>query len=203
MQYFLATIILGLGLGTSGLRADTASPSYLTHVASADEMGVYAAYLQQTYTKAKHDGPLARSVLVIENESRDLWFQNRRAWEAYLVENIQGPGRASDACIRAYLGRTPATLSFFSFPPLEGSELRLVRSDELAGIVGGGWDKFYAAFPGAGGILSFGGIGWSPNHQEALFTVYLRCGRHCGYHDIVYMQYLDEAWHLTLKQDLP
>lgn len=203
MRHFLTLIILGLALATSGLRADTVSPSSATHVATAEEMTVYAAYLQQTYTKPKHDGPLARSVLVIENESRDLWFRNRRAWEAYLVENIQGPGRASDACIRAYLGRSQETLSFFSFPPLEDSELRLVRSDALASLVGGGWDKFYAAYPGSGGILSFGGIGWSPEHHEALFTVYLRCGRHCGYHDIVYMQYLNEAWHLTLKQNLP
>ena len=148
------------------------------------------------------DGPQARSTLLVENEALDAWQRNRRAWESYLVGRITGPGRASDACMRAFLQRPQQTLRFFKFPPTRQA-LKLVRSDVLDQALKPGWDNFYAQYPGSNGVLSFGVIAWGPAKDEALFTARSRCGSHCGYRDIVYMHRINGNWELVLKESLP
>jgi hypothetical protein len=93
-------------------------------------------------------------------------------------------------------------LRFFSFPPIH-HQVKLVRSDELARVMRGGWDAFYSAYPGAQGYLSFGGLAWGSEGHEALFTVRSLCGRKCGFRDIVYMQKINGNWELVMKESLP
>jgi hypothetical protein len=204
-------ILVLMGIAAVGLVAEpmplstTASmPSTVPvyHDATAAEADVYAAYLGKNYKASKNDGPLARTSLILENESVDVWYKNRRAWEAYLVNSISGPGRASTACIQAFLHRPQQTLRFFQFPATQHT-VKLVRSDELQKLLLKGWDHFYESYPGSNGYLSFGVIGWSPAHDEALFTVATRCGSNCGYRDLVYMQTINDQWEIVIKESLP
>jgi hypothetical protein len=205
MRIFALLVWIGMAAPLAALTQTAqatglAVPAY--HDASDLDCQLYAAYLEKNYKPAKNDGPLARSVLLIENESVDAWYKNRRAWEAFLSRRASGPGRASDACIQAFLARPQQTLRFFKFPATIHA-LKFVRSDELLGVLRGGWDAFYARYPGASGILSFSVVGWGPAYDEALFTVHSQCGRRCGYRDLVYMQRINGAWEIVLKESLP
>ena len=178
------------------------SSGYGYHDAGDAETEVYAAFLEKNFKAPKNDGPQARNAILVENESVDAWLKNRRAWESYLVQRITGPGRASNDCMRAFLLRPQQVLRFYSFPATKHT-LKFVRSDELLKTLAHGWDAFYEAYPGSNGFLSFGVIGWSPDHSEALFTVHSQCGRKCGYRDIVYMQRINGNWEIVIKEPLP
>jgi hypothetical protein len=186
------------------LAAATSTPTPIVnyHDVTDAELEVYAAYLEKNFKPSKNDGPLARSAIIIENESVDAWQQNRRLWEAYLIKKVTGPGRASEACLQALLRRPQQTLRFFKFPATQ-HVIKLVRSDELSRTLWGGWDAFYEKWPGAQGFLSFGAIAFGPSGLEALFTVRSQCGEHCGFRDVAYMQKINGAWELILKESLP
>jgi hypothetical protein len=188
--------------GAAGASLPQAPAAAGFHDAGDAECDVYAAYLDKNFKPSPNDGPLARSTLIVENEALDAWQSNRRAWESFLLGRISGPGRASDACIRAFLQRPQQILRFFKFPPTRHA-LKLVRSDQLNAALSPDWQHFYAAYPGSNGILSFGVIAWGPDRNEALFTVRSRCGAHCGYRDIAYMQRISGSWELILKESLP
>jgi hypothetical protein len=177
-------------------------PNLALHDVGPAEAAVYAAFLDQNYKPAKQDGPLARGVIILENESQDLWQKNRRAWETFLAKRVTGPGRASEECLSAFLQRPQQTLRYFNFPPTKHT-LRLVRSDELRHRLDKGWNGFYEAYAGAQGVISFGAIGFGSAGNEALFTVRSQCGNKCGYRDLVYMQRINSQWLLVLKEPLP
>ena len=199
----IQTLALVLLAGTSSAAVtSTAAPHYAYHDASPAECEVYAAYLEKNFKPSKKDGPLARAALLVENESIDAWQSNRRAWEGFLLKRITGPGRASDACLKAFLLRPEQTLRFFKFPPTRHA-LRLVRSDALSQAFAKGWDGFYDAYPGSNGFLSFGVLAFGPGGDEALFTVRSLCGKKCGYRDVVYMQKLNGNWEIVIKESLP
>lgn len=193
----LHTLALGFWLA---MPAGAAAPAY--HDASPAECEAYAAYLDKNFKPSKNDGPLARKAILIENEALDAAFPNRRAWERYLLQRASGPGRAGDACMAAFLARPEQALRFFTFPATR-HPLRLVRSDELSKALAQGWDRFYEAYPGANGFLSFGVMALAPAGDEALFTVRNQCGRRCGYRDLVYMRKVEGDWHVVLKESLP
>lgn len=178
------------------------SSAYGYHDAGDVECEVYAAYLEKNYKPSKNDGPLARAAILVENEAVDAWLKNRRLWERYLVGRITGPGRASDECMRKFLSRPQQTLRFFNFPATR-HPLKFVRSDALNKALGGGWDKFYGAYPGANGYISFGVLAFGQAQDEALFTVRTRCGPQCGYRDVVYMQKINGNWEVIIKESLP
>ena len=172
------------------------------HDVSSQEAQVYAAYLDQNFKPSKKDGPLARGVIILENESQDLWQKNRRAWEAFLAKRVTGPGQASADCLAAFLNRPQQTLRYFNFPATKHT-VRLVRSDELRRHLARSWDDFYEAYAGAQGVISFGALGFGSAGGEALFTVRSQCGRNCGYRDLVYMRQVNRQWLLVLKEPLP
>jgi hypothetical protein len=184
-------LILALVFGLAAAAPAAPAPLDL----GPEETALIAAFLDKNYSKPRQ--------LLIENEAVDAWFKNRRAWEAYLLGRITGPGRASDACLRAFLSRPERQLRIFKFPATKHS-LRFVRSDELNKMQSkGGWEAFYAAYPGVNGFLSFGAPAFGPDKDEALFTVKSSCGKKCGYRDIVYMQKLNGNWEIVIKESLP
>jgi hypothetical protein len=171
--------------------------------------GAYAGYLEETFGLSQADAadamalPGARKFLVVENDALDSWQNNRRAWENYLLRQVQGQARATEKTIRRYIYRHPAVLRFYQFPQMS-NRLRLVRSDFLADIFkSGGWEKFWERYPGSSGLISFTGIGWSDDQREAVFAVRMACGERCGYRDLVMMRYIEKKWHLIYKVPLP
>jgi hypothetical protein len=195
MRWFF--LILALS-GPLSLRAEEAR----FHDVTAAEAQVYAAFLDQEFKPPKNDGPLARGSLILENEAQDFYQKNRRSWESYLTKRVTGPGRASEACLNAFLSRPTQTLRFFNFPATH-HQVKLVRSDVLRQALSKGWDAFYDSYPQAQGILSLGAIGFGSQGQEALFTARSQCGAHCGYRDVVYMRFVQGRWLIILKDSLP
>ena len=171
--------------------------------------GVYAGYLEETYgmsaaKAAEAAGQKgARKFLVMENDALDGWQANRRAWENYLLRQVEGQARPSENAIRRFVYRHPSQLRFYRFPRLS-NRLRLVRSDYLTDIFAkGGWDNFWERYPGSSGLISFTSIGWSDDQREAVFSVRMACGELCGYRDLVVMRWIGRKWRVIYKVSLP
>lgn len=171
--------------------------------------GVYAGYLEESFGMTQSEAAEAftlsgaRKFLVVENDVLDAWQNNRRAWENYLLRQVQGPARASENAIRRFVYRRPSVLRFYKFPQMS-NRLRLVRSDFLFKVFKqGGWENFWKRYPGSSGLLSFTGIGWSDDQREAIFAVRMSCGERCGYRDLVVMRWLARKWRIMYKVSLP
>ena len=178
------------------------APQAPIHVVTPAELGVYGAFLQQAWAKAPDDGPLARQTVLLENDALDNYLPNRRAWENYILKRIGGQGRASAACLEAFLRRPTQVVRFYEFPVLE-TPIRLVRSDVLKKAFDKGWDAYWDAYPKTQGVLTLGVIAQDLYAGEALFLARMQCGRRCGYRDIVFMRKVNGAWTLIMKEPMP
>lgn len=179
------------------------SPSAAVHVTSAFEAQVYAAFLDQSFSDRAPDAPLAVRSLLIENDSYDSWVPNERAWEQYLLLGTRGQGQASPEAQAAFLRRGQSILRFYTFPATR-VPVELLRSDALADLLlNGGWPAFYGSHPKTQGVLAFTAIGFNAASTEAVFAVRLRCGKACGYRDLVLMRVVNGAWTLVEKQPVP
>jgi hypothetical protein len=189
---------------TAGIQEAPAyvAPNAPIHVVGPEEADVYAAFLAQAWAKVADHAPLSREAMVLENDSLDQWQPARRAWEQYLLKRVSGQGRAAEDAHQAFLSRPVQVIRFYRFPATE-LPVHLVRSDILNKALAGGWDAYYDAFPKTQGILSLSAIGFGAQNQEAVFSVYLRCGLRCGYRDLILMRRVNGKWTLIMKDSLP
>ena len=172
------------------------------HLVTPAEGAVYAAFLDQAFAPISDDGPVVRETLLVENDSLDAWTPNRRAWEAWLLKRNGGQGRADDALMLAFLRRPQQAIRFYAFPAAQ-TPVRLIRSDVLAPLLARGWDAFYDAYPKVQGVLSFSGVQFKADGTEALFAAQQRCGKRCGYRDLILMRQVNGAWTLVMQDSLP
>jgi hypothetical protein len=179
------------------------APTAPIHVVTAQEAEVYAAFLAQAWGQGKSDGPLARQTLLLENDALDSWQPGRRAWEKYLLNRVSGQGRAAEDLHLAFLKRPQEVIRFYGFPAVP-MPVRLIRSDVLKASFGKkGWDGFYDSYPNTQGVLSLSRACFNDGGSEALFSARLRCGKTCGYRDIVFMRKVNGEWTLIMKDSLP
>jgi hypothetical protein len=199
---------VGLCAATPTAAANNEAPAYNApeapiHVVSDEEGVIYSSFLTQAWAEAKGSGPLARQVMLLENDSLDTWQPQRRAWEHYLLKRVGGQGRASNEALNAFLYRPQQVLRFYTFSP-QVLSVRLLRSDILNKVMQSkGWDGFYEAYPKTQGILSFTAIGFGVDRKEAVFGVRVQCGKRCGYRDLVFMRKVNGVWTLIMKDPLP
>lgn len=180
------------------------APTAPIHVVTAQEAEVYAAFLAQAWGQGKNDGPLARQTLLLENDALDSWQPGRRAWEKYLLKRVSGQGRAAEDLHLAFLKRPQEVIRFYGFPAVP-MPVRLIRSDVLKSAFGkkSSWDGFYDSYPNTQGVLSLSRACFNADNSEALFSARLRCGKSCGYRDIVFMRKVNGEWTLIMKDALP
>jgi hypothetical protein len=213
MKVWIAVAVLSLG-GTLGAVTPTAAvtsnegPAYIApnapiHLVTDEENGVYAAFLTQAWNKVDGSAPMAREMMLLENDSLDSWQPSRRAWEKYLLKRVRGQGRSADEAHIAFLNRPVQVVRFYSFPA-QVLSVRLLRSDILNKVLQEkGWDGYYETYPKTQGILSLTTIAFGANHTEAVFGARLQCGKRCGYRDIIFMRRVNGVWTLIMKDALP
>jgi hypothetical protein len=178
------------------------APRAAVHLVAPPEGEVYAAYLDQAFAPISDDGPVTRETLLVENDALDAWTPNRRAWEAWILQHNSGQGRADPGLLDAFIRRPQQAIRFYQFPAAQ-TPVRLVRSDVLAPLLAKGWNGFYDAYPKVQGVLSFSAVAFKADGSEALFAAQQRCGKHCGYRDLILMRKVNGAWTMVMQDPLP
>lgn len=190
--------LLALACGLSAARKD-GLPEY---TATSGDLAVYSAYLTQAYAPRPGVGT-SRRRFVLRNENVEDRGPNRRSWERYLASRAKGDSAPAPATVAAFADRPRSVIQIYSFPA-QDQEVVLLRDDMLGELLSRGWPAFYNQYPGAAGVISFGGIGYSPDRREALFIVRVECGSHCGYRNLVFMRKEGQSkWELMLRDYLP
>jgi hypothetical protein len=80
----------------------------------------------------------------------------------------------------------------------------LVPRDDLSGLfktgVGGGWENFNAAYPGATGYIQLSAVGFDRDKTRAIVYVAHHCGGLCGQGTYHFLERRHGAWHqVSLK----
>ena len=181
-------------------RAPELAPAPQRRVANEDELAIYRVLTESTYVRST-----GRPVAVLSTSLDSACGTATCAplarrwglespWWAAAADSARA--RAANA---ALLRRAADTIDLRRISeghdeiiPIAGKEIPAPSSDERS------WGEFQYYHKGAGGVLRFSPIGFSPSRREAVVFLEWDCGPACG-HDLVTALRVDSAstWHVA------
>ncbi len=186
-RQFLQIGLLGLLIGCS-LNSNTLKPAPSKD--SDNETQVYSAILNERYVDTtKYVGEKAKLLLIADETSPSIErFQEYRKDMRLVSQNTLNDYQSKNEQSYKLSKKFDIGVKYLFIDAQEMNRLVVIK----VGIPD--WNRFYAKYPDAAGVISFSRIGFNQEFTEALVLVGRGCGRGCGEGAFLFLTKVDGIW---------